>query len=238
MNEKLSRKKLQNLSVDCCIFGFSQKQFKILLIQRSNAFMTSQWALPGDNIYVDESAEQAAIRILQEMSGVRDIYLDQVGAFSQVQRIKDQRIVTIGFLALVDINKHRLQPHISEAEAADWFDIEAIPNLPLDHKNILDISLFKLKRRFRFEPLGFELLPTKFSLRQLQDLYESLYDIKLDNRNFRKKILKPGHLIPLNEKQENVSHRRATLYRFDQEIYSQLKQKGVNMDVLPGNFVH
>ena len=232
------RKKLVNLSVDCSIFGFQDKKLKILLIKRTNPFMNSEWALPGDNIFEDESAEEAASRILFEMSGVQNIYLDQVSAFSDVNRIKEQRIVTIAFFALVNIQKHRLKPSIKEAEDAAWFDIHQIPNLPLDHNRILQVSLFKLKRRFRFEPLGYELLPTKFSLRNLQDLYESLYDIKLDNRNFRKKILSIGHLRQLNEKQENVSHRRAMLYKFNPKKYEELKKKGINIDVLPMNLFH
>lgn len=232
------RKKLANLSVDCTIFGFQDKKLKILLVKRTNPYMNSEWALPGDNIFKDESAEEAASRILYEMSGVQNIYLDQVSAFSNVNRIKEQRIVTIAFFALVNIQRHRLKPSIKEAEDAAWFDIHEVPVLPLDHNKILEVSLFKLKRRFRFEPLGYELLPIKFSLRNLQDLYESLYDIQLDNRNFRKKILSLGHLKQLNEKQENVSHRRAMLYQFNQKKYEELKKKGINVDVLPMNMFY
>lgn len=234
--QKKSLQKFENLSVDCSIFGFQNRQLKILLIKRSNQFMKSEWALPGDNIYNRESAEEAAQRILEEMSGVKNIYLDQVAAFSNVNRTPKQRIVTIAFFALVNVQKHELHPNIKEAEDAGWFDIHEIPGLPLDHNEILGVSLFKLKRRFRFEPLGFELLPEKFSLRDLQDLYESLYNIKLDNRNFRKKIIKHGHLVRLDEKQENVSHRRAILYKFNPQKYHALQDIGINLDVLPGSF--
>lgn len=229
-------KALENLSVDCAIFGFQDKNLKVLLIRRTNAFMKSSWALPGHNVYEMESAEDAARRILYEMSGVSDIYLDQVSAFSDVNRTPGARIVTIAFFALINIEKRHLKPAVSEAEDAQWFNLNDIPKLPLDHNKILETSLFKLKRQFRFEPLGYELLPEKFSLRRLQDLYESLYGIQLDNRNFRKKILKPGHLIKLNETQENVSHRKALLYKFDEQKYRDLRQKGVSIDVLPAGF--
>ena len=139
-------------------------------------------------------------------------------------------------MALVDIRKYRTKSFIREAEDVAWFDADKVPVLALDHNRILDVALFKLKRRFRFEPLGYELLPDKFSLRELQTLYESLYDIKLDNRNFRKKILKLGHLVQLDEKQENVSHRKANLYRFDPEKYDRLRKSGISMDLLPAGY--
>jgi 8-oxo-dGTP diphosphatase len=229
---------LANLSVDCSIFGFQDGKLKVLLIRRSNAYMTSQWALPGHNINDDESAEEAAARILREMSGVKDIYLDQVASFSAVDRVPGYRIVTIAFLALVDIKKHSLHPLVVEAEAAAWYDIDRLPGMALDHRQILRVALRQLRRKFRFEPLGYELLPRKFSLRELQNLYESLYGIRLDNRNFRKRILRLGHLVPLEEKQENVSHRRAILYRFDPVAYQQLRQNGINVDVLPAVYMH
>ena len=229
-------KLLSDLSVDCTIFGFSRGKLEVLLIKRTNPWMTSQWALPGYNIYKDESAEDAAARILYEMSGVKDIYLDQVATFSAVDRVPGRRIVTIAFMALVDIKKHRIKPFIGEAENADWFEVAEVPTLALDHNSILNVALFKLKRRFRFEPLGYELLPEKFSLRELQTLYESLYNIKLDNRNFRKKILKLGHLVQLDEKQQNVSHRKANLYRFDGDKYDKLRKSGISMDLLPAGY--
>ena len=231
-------RELANLSVDCSIFGFQDGSLKVLLIRRSNAYMRSQWALPGHNINDDESAEEAAARILYEMSGVADIYLDQVASFSAVHRVPGYRIVTIAFLALVDIKKHSIQPNVREAEAAAWFEVSKLPKMALDHMQILTVALSQLKRKFRFEPLGFELLPEKFSLRELQNLYESLYWIRFDNRNFRKRILKLGHLVSLDEKQQNVSHRRATLYRFDPVAYQKLRQDGINVDVLPAAYMH
>ncbi|MCG8308049.1 MAG: NUDIX domain-containing protein [Cytophagales bacterium] len=229
---------IPNISVDCVIFGFQEAKLKVLLIKRSNAFMKSQWSLPGQFIFTYESAEEAAIRILYEMSGVKDIYLDQISTFSDVNRVKTKRIVTIAYMALVNIEKHRLKPFIKEAEDAEWYDLNRIPGLALDHNEILNTGLTKLKRRFRFEPLGFELLPEKFSLRDLQNLYESLFKIQLDNRNFRKKILKIGHLTQLNEKQTNVSHRSASLYSFNKEKYNQLRKNGVNIDLLPQGYIY
>lgn len=232
------KKVLPNISVDCIIFGFLESKLKVLLIKRTNPFMKSQWALPGHNIYINESAEEAVTRILYDMSGVKNIYLDQIATFSEVNRVTKKRIVTIAFMALVNIEKHRIKPFIKEAEDANWYSIDELPKLALDHDKILETGLFKLKRRFRFEPLGFEMLPDKFSLRDLQNLYESLFEIKLDNRNFRKKILKPGHLIPLNEKQANVSHRKANLYKFDKNRYNHLRKNGINIDLLPQGYFY
>jgi len=233
-----SEKIVSNLSVDCVIIGFQEAKLKVLLIKRTNRFMKSQWALPGHNIYESESAEQAASRILFDMSGVKNIYLDQIAAFSEIKRVEKRRIVTIGFIALINIEKHRIKPFIKEAEDVHWFDIKKIPKLALDHEKILEVGIFKLKRRFRFEPLGFVLLPEKFSLRDLQNLYESLFEIEMDNRNFRKKILKFGHLQPLDEKEKNVSHRSAQLYKFDEVTYNKLRLDGINIDVFPASYFH
>ena len=172
------------------------------------------------------------------MSGLKNIYLEQIAAFSELKRIKKRRIVTIAYMALVNIEQHRLRTTIKEAEDVDWFDLSRIPKLALDHNKILELAIFKLKRRFRFEPLGFELLPLKFSLKNLQDLYESLFGIKLDNRNFRKKLLKIGHLTELDEKQTNVSHRSAKLYKFDKNSYKKLSENGINIDILPKAYLH
>ena len=196
--------------------------------------MKSQWSLPGQFVQTHESADEAAKRILFEMSGVKDIYLNQISTFSDVGRVKKRRIITIAYMALVNIEKHRLKPFIKED--ADWYDIDDLPKLALDYNKILEVGLKKLKRRFRFEPLGYDLLPEKFSIRDLQNLYESLFKIKLDIRNFRRKILKFGHLSQLKEIQKNVPHRSAALHSFNKTKYDKPLKNGVNINLLSQSY--
>jgi 8-oxo-dGTP diphosphatase len=228
----MGKKILENLSVDCTIFGFEDGVIKLLLIKRKDSYIDEEWALPGGNIRKDEGVNNAAQRILQEMSGVTNIYMDQVYVFGEPHRVKG-RIVTVAYYALVNPKKYLLKPIIPGALEAKWFDLKNIPQVALDHKEIIDTSFKKLKRRLKFEPIGYELLPEKFSLRELQNLYERIYEIKLDNRNFRKKILSTKILIESDGQQENVSHRPAKLYTFDNEKYNAYKKQGINMDIIP-----
>lgn len=223
---------LDHLSVDCAIFGFEDGDLKLLLIKRKDAYIDEQWALPGGNIRKDEGVNNAAQRILREMSGVSNIYMDQVYVFGEPGRVKG-RIVTVAFYALVNPGKYRLHPVIPGALEAGWFSLKNLPEVALDHNEIIETSLKKLKRRFRFEPVGYELLPEQFTLRELQNLYEQIYEIKLDNRNFRKKILHTKMLIEMDSQQENVSHRPARLYKFDHDKYNAYKREGINMDIIP-----
>jgi 8-oxo-dGTP diphosphatase len=223
---------LKNLSVDCSIFGFEDGMIKLLLIKRKDSFIDEEWALPGGNIRSDEGVNSAAQRILEEMSGVADVYMDQVYVFGEPARVKG-RIVTVAFYALVNPKKYLLKPNIPGALEARWFNLNSIPKVALDHQEIIDTSFKKLKRRFRFEPIGYELLPENFTLRELQNLYEQIYEIKMDNRNFRKKILGTKILVELNGYQERVSHRPARLYRFDPAMYETYKKQGINMDIIP-----
>jgi len=223
---------LKHISVDCAIFGFEGGELKLLLIKRDDEYIHNEWALPGGNIREDEGVNEAAQRILAEMSGVGDVYMDQVYVFGDPGRVKD-RIVTVAFYALVNPAIYKLKPNIPGALEARWFELDKIPDVALDHKEIIETSLRKLKRRFKFEPVGYELLPEKFTLRDLQNLYEKIYGIELDNRNFRKKILGARLLIETDGQQKNVSHRPAKLYKFDRERYNAYKRKGINMDILP-----
>jgi 8-oxo-dGTP diphosphatase len=228
---------LKNLSVDCTIFGFEDDVIKLLLIKRKDSYIDEEWALPGGNIRSDEGVNSAALRILEEMSGVTNVYMDQVYVFGEPDRVKG-RIVTVAYYALVNPKKYLLKPNIPGALEARWFNLKNIPQVALDHKEIIETSFKKLKRRFRFEPIGYELLPEKFTLRELQNLYEQIYEIKLDNRNFRKKILSTRILLELDGHQEKVSHRPAKLYKFDAEIYETYKKQGINLDILPSWYVN
>ena len=210
---------LEAVSTDCVIFGFEDKKLKILLVNRMLENIRGTWALPGGFIQKDESLADAPLRILRDMANLTDVYLEQVAAFGEVDRFPHARTVTVGYYALVDSSQFELSSFKSEALEARWFNLAEKPSLPYDHNLITAAALDKLKLKLRYEPIGFELLPDKFSLRQLQDLYEAILGVDLDNRNFRKKILKMDVLKKLNEKQNGVKHRQAVLYQFDAEKY-------------------
>lgn len=213
---------LEAVSTDCVIFGFEDKKLKILLVNRLLESMRGTWALPGGFILKDENLGEAPLRILKDMANLTDVYLEQIAAFGEVNRFPHARTVTVGYYALVNPSQFELCSFKSEALEARWFNLSDKPSLPYDHNLIAEAALDKLKLKLRHEPIGFELLPDKFSLRQLQDLYEAIIGVDLDNRNFRKKILKMDVLRKLNEKQNGVKHRQAVLYQFDAEKYKKL----------------
>ncbi len=170
---------------------------------------------------------EAPVRILKSMANLTDVYLEQVAAFGEVDRFPHSRAITIGYYALVNPAQFDLCSFRSEVLESRWFSLKDKPLLPYDHDKILEEALDKLKLKLRYEPIGFELLADKFSLRQLQELYEAILGVTLDNRNFRKKILKMDVLRRLNEKQNGVKHRQATLYQFDPKKYRVLSSQGV-----------
>ncbi len=219
-----------NLSIDCVVFGFEDHRLEILLIQRRLAPEKAMWALPGGFILNSESLYEAAVRILEETSNVKNIYLEQVGAFGEVDRYPDRRVITISYFALIDPEKHSLKPGIDTTDVS-WIPVEAKPELPFDHDKIFDEALIQLRQSVRMKPIGFELLPNKFTLTQLQNLYECILGETLDKRNFRKKILSTDLLIPLEEYQKGVSHRAARLYRFDVRKYKKLKRNGYIFEI-------
>ena len=220
-----------SVSVDCVVLGFESQTLNILLIKRLIESQEGVWALPGGFIRLDEHLAEAPKRILEEMSNVKDIYLEQVGAFGEIERFPPSRAITVGYYALVDPSQYELYSFKSEALEARWFPLSKKPRLPYDHDEIVDTSLKKLKRKLRYEPIGFELLPKKFSLRQIQNLYEAILGVDLDNRNFRRKLLTMGLLNQLNEKQEDVAHRKAILYSFDPDKYRRLQENGFNFEL-------
>lgn len=221
---------LKNLSVDCVIFGFEKSRLEVLLIKLNVDPGKGSWALPGGNIKYNEDLEHAAQRELEELTGVRDLYMEQLGGFGAVDRFPLFRVITIGFYALVKPELYALHPG-PKAMEAKWFDVAEIKKMPFDHMQILQFALERLQSRVRYAPVGFELLPEKFKLTQLQELYESILNTKLDKRNFRKKILSMNLLVPLDESEEGVPHRAARLYKFDKNIYDKLTKKGFNFEL-------
>jgi 8-oxo-dGTP diphosphatase len=221
---------IESVSIDCNIFGFEGNELQILLIKRNTEPSKSMWALPGGFIQTKENLKDAAKRILEEMTGAKNIYMEQVYTFGDVNRYPLRRVITITYYALVKPGNYELNPG-PDASEAKWFSIKEIPSLPFDHKKIFTYSLEHLQLKVQREPIGFELLPKKFSLTELQMLYEAILDKQLDKRNFRKKFLKMGLLVKLSEKQKGVAHRAATLYKFDPNIYEAMKKKGFNFDI-------
>ena len=232
------------ISVDCVIFGFSTNQLKVLLIERSctdrSGIEFNDHKLPGDFISINEDLDLAASRTLEELTGLRDIFLSQFAVFGKPDRISNpvdldwlldttgleiHRVVTAAYYSLINIGETNTDFAINNS--ASWIDVKQIPKLAFDHAEIIQEGLRHLQLSLRSEPIGFELLPDKFTIRELQSLYEVILDCSLDNRNFRKKILKSSYLVQLDEKQSGVAHKPAYYYRFDRSIYEEHKKESL-----------
>lgn len=219
-----------SLTVDIVIFGFDGAQLFVLLIQRDQPPFAGNWALPGGFVDLDESLEGAARRELKEETGVNNIFLEQLFTFGEVDRDPRGRTVSVAFFALVKRMEQAIRAG-SDARAAEWFELDRMPRLAFDHAKILKLAVERLRGKLRYQPIGFELLPRKFSLRELQSLYEVILGRPLDKRNFRKRILKMNILVELNETERNVAHRAARLYRFDKPNYDRLKKQGFHFAI-------
>ena len=237
-----------HISVDCVIFGFSKNQLKVLLIRRSftepSGRLINDHKLPGDFIAINEDLDLAASRTLEELTGLKDIYLQQFELFGRPDRIsksmdiqwlnettghKIERVVTAAYYSLINITDTNSAFAIKNK--ATWIDIRKVPNLAFDHSTIITRGLSHLQQNLRSEPIGFELLPEKFTIMELQSLYEVILDCELDNRNFRKKILKSKYLVQLEEKQSGVAHKPAYYYRFDRKIYEKYKKEALGFNI-------
>ena len=218
------------LSIDCLIFGFKNSELGILLVQHGEGISKGKWALPGGWIRYNEGTDEAATRILQALTGVSNVYLEQLRVFGDVERYPTKRVITIAYYALVKPEDYTLQAGFTAADA-QWFKVNDVPDLPYDHSKILKEGLQHLRDKVRHEPIGFNLLPRKFTLLQLQELYEALLNKKLDKPNFRRKLAKMNLLVACKEKQQDVSHRAANLYRFDKKIYDNLARNGFTFEL-------
>ncbi|WP_433835089.1 NUDIX hydrolase [Flavobacterium anhuiense] len=233
------------LSIDCVIFGFHDNQLKVLLIKVERA---NKWSLPGGFIPVDQDIDTAAITVLNGRTGVDGVFLRQFATFGKVNRNKQhfdkkaleylqieeekgkwltRRFVTIGYYALVDFSKILPNP-TGRYEVVEWIDHNEVPELILDHKEILDKALDTLRTELNLMPVGYNLLPEKFTIPELQKLYETILDKKLDRRNFLRKITNIGILTKLDEKKSNVAHKAPNLYSFDKEKYDEVLKNGLN----------
>ncbi len=218
------------IAVDCVVFGLDEQDLKVMAIRRGIPPFENQWALPGGFVRLDESLETAALRELKEETGIERVFLEQLYTFGDVERDPRDRVVTVAYYALINLSDHHIQA-TTDAKDAAWFQVSNPPKLAFDHDKILAVALTRLKGKVRYEPIGFELLPQKFTLSQLQKLYETILEQSLDKRNFRKKILGMQLLVELDEVQADVRHRAARLYQFDEQKYLQLKNKGFNFEI-------
>lgn len=218
------------LTVDCVVFGFDEGELKVLLVQRGLPPFEGHWALPGGFVRTDETLEDAARRELEEETGIAKLYLEQLYTFGAIDRDPRDRVVSVAYYALVKLSQYQIRA-ATDTRHAVWFGISDLPTLAFDHDRICDVALRRLKGKVRYEPIGFELLPAKFTLSQLQHLYEVVLEQPLDKRNFRKKIIGMGLLKELDEIQQDVAHRAARLYQFDTKRYQQLKKRGFNFEL-------
>jgi 8-oxo-dGTP diphosphatase len=201
-----------------------------MLIQRDLKPFEGRWALPGGFVRVDETLAEAARRELQEETGLKDIFLEQLFTFGDLDRDPRERVVTVAYYALVNLAGHDVLAS-TDARNAAWFPVDDLPKLAFDHEEILQAAHERLKGKVRYQPLGFELLPERFTLRQLQHLYEVILDRELDKRNFRKKVLGMEIVLETKEIEKDVAHRAARLYRFDKRRYDKLTKQGFNFEI-------
>lgn len=220
-----------SVTVDAVVFGYDGMDLKILLIQRKNAPFAHYWALPGGFVDMNEDLETAVKRELEEETGLKDIFFEQLFTFGKPDRDPRGRVISIAYFALVKKSDFHYAKAASDAQEVSWFSMNHLPNLAFDHDIILKMALERIRGKVRWQPIGFELLPQKFPLSELQHLYETILGGKLDKRNFRKNILKMDVLKELNEFQQDVSHRAARLYSFDQQKYEQKLNAGFDFEL-------
>lgn len=217
-------------TVDNVIFGFDEGDLKVLLIKRGEEPYAGKWGLPGYFVYPNEELDRAAIRVLEELTGIRNVYLEQVKTFGKVNRHPFGRVITVAYLSLIKISRYSIQP-ASIALKAKWHSVSEVKELAFDHMDILRACFNQLKKSVRSRPIGYQLLPNKFTLTQLQHIYEAILETELDKRNFRKKILSMDLLVDLDEYQEGVAHRPAKLYQFDRDKYEGFLEEGFLLEV-------
>ena len=209
------------LSVDCVIFGFDENKLKVLLIRSDLNKYKEQWSLLGDLVSPTEDIDTAANRILLERTGLNDVYLEQVQIFGRPNRHPAGRVVTVAYYSLLNVHHYSLEKFDNEIH---WQDVDSVNNLAFDHQEIFEVCYSRLQKRVREHPLGFNLLPKKFSLRELQNLYESILGQRMDRRNFRKKFSSMNLLTDLEEMETDVPHRPGKLYQFDFNKYEKKKK--------------
>lgn len=215
------------VTTDCVIFGFDGERLQVLLIERGIEPYKGRWAFPGGFLKMDETAEEGARRELKEETGLDSAYMEQFHTFSTPERDPRERVITIAYYALVKIQEVKGG---DDAASARWFPLDEIPSLAFDHDYILRMATQCLREQIHFQPIGFELLPEKFTLKELQLLYEAILGINFDRRNFSKKMMHLEILTDLEETIWPTPKREAKLYKFNAEKYEELKRKGFRLE--------
>lgn len=246
---------LNSVSVDCVIFGFDNSGLRVLLNQidkealkralpeqasqeqikqlyEKHPVLTSDiyWSLFGGHVPEHQDLDEFARDLLFQATGLNDVFLQQILAFGSLERVPYTRVITIGYYALINPEYHDLKQS-NLAKSLQWFNLNELPPLCFDHDTIIRKALLKLRQEVMYHPVGFHLLPEKFTLTEIQSLYEAILNKKMDTRNFRKKLAKMGLLVDSGEKQQNVAHRAAKLYQFDIQVYEKLKDEGLNFRI-------
>ena len=219
-----------SVSIDCVIFGYDTTDLKVLLIKRGEEPYLNYWALPGDLINPKESIDQAVIRVLHDLTGLSEVFLNQVKTFGDVGRHPLGRVFTVAYYSLIKISDYALHPS-SFAVEAKWHSVKRLGELGFDHNKIFASCKEELVKSVKIKPVGFELLPVEFTLTELQNLYETILQETFDKRNFRKKINSMNLLIDCKKLQESVSHRPAKLYRFDKAKFAKLEKSGFSFEI-------
>ncbi|MBI5370705.1 MAG: NUDIX hydrolase [Sphingobacteriales bacterium] len=226
--EKISHLDYFNIgiTVDCVILGYEEKELKVLLIKSDMQEYSGLFSLPGDFIKPDEDLEAASYRVLKEKTGLDDVYLEQVRTFGNIFRHPSGRVITVAYYSLIDVKNHKLQLDLNERH---WHPVNEIKKLAFDHKLILDTCLNRLRQQVMEHPVIFNLLPEKFSLRELQELYEAILGVELDRRNFRKKISIKDWLLDIDEMEHNVPHRPGKLYMLKKQFRNKSAKTGAGL---------
>jgi ADP-ribose pyrophosphatase len=220
-----------HVAVDSIIFGYDEggRELKLLLLKRNFEPARGEWSLMGGFLQKDESIEDAAKRILHQLTGLSDVYMEQLYSFGEIGRDPGDRIISVAYFALIKINDSDLE--LVKTHGATWVPISSLPQLIFDHTQMVERAMKKLQVRARTQPIGFELLPEKFTIPQLQGLYEAIYNKSLDKRNFRRKLLAMDLLEKLEEKEKESSRKGAWYYRFDAKKYEDLLKRGFNFEL-------
>ena len=217
------------MATDCIVFGFDEGELKLLIFPRRVAPFKGAWSLIGSFVNLEEDVDEAARRILQEITGLEKVFFEQLRTYGKAGRDPGYRCVSIAQYALIRINEYNKK--LVEKHGAYWYRLDEVPSLVLDHDQMVQDALVELRFKARHQPIGFELLPEKFTIPQLQSLYEAIYQRPLDSRNFRRKVFSLGVLTKLNEKDKSTSKKGAWLYRFNDEKYQTLLESGYDFEI-------
>lgn len=228
MNHPYENHTRHYVAVDAIIFGFDKNKLRLLVIKRNFEPELGQWSLMGGFLGESETPDEAAARVLKELTGLEGIFLEQLYTYGEVNRDSAGRVMSIAYYAL--INSEKFDDRYDTDFQGKWFDLNTIPKLVFDHSKMVEKALKRLRRKCRTQPVGLELLPERFTLPQLLKLYEAIYQQEFDKRNFRKKILSFGVLNKLEVKDTSGSKKGAFLYTFDREKYEELLEKGIEFE--------